>query len=68
MYNHLGYEKYSNQGDHSGNSRNDSYKKLTQTEMGGSVFKEWRGKINAFTAGFPYQPFPVGDQRKGSRR
>ena len=30
MDNHLGYEKHSNQGDHSGNSRNGSYKKQIQ--------------------------------------
>lgn len=35
--NHLGYEKHSNQGDHSGNSRNGSYKKQIQTEMGESM-------------------------------
>lgn len=48
MYNHLGYEKYSNQGNHSGNSRNDSYKKLTQTEMGGSVIKVPRDQEGNF--------------------
>ena len=37
MENHLGYEKHSNQGDHSDNSRNGSYRKQIQTEMGGSV-------------------------------
>ena len=37
MDNHLGYEKHSNQGDHSGNSRNGSYRKQIQTEMGESV-------------------------------
>ena len=37
--NHLCYEKHSNQGDHSGNSRNGSYKKQIQTEMGESVIQ-----------------------------
>ena len=37
--NHLGYEKHSNQGDHSGNSRNGSYRKQIQTEMGESVIQ-----------------------------
>ncbi len=36
MENHLGYEKHSNQGD-SDNSRNGSYRKQIQTEMGESV-------------------------------
>ena len=39
MDNHLGYEKHSNQGDHSGNSRNGSYRKQIQTEMGESVIR-----------------------------
>ena len=36
---HLGYEKHSNQGDHSGNSCNGNYKKRIQTEMGESVIQ-----------------------------
>lgn len=39
MDNHLGYEKHSNQGDHSGNSCNGNYKKRIQTEMGESVIQ-----------------------------
>ena len=39
MDTHLGYKKHSNQADHSGNSRNGSYKKQIQTEMGESVIQ-----------------------------
>ena len=46
--NHLGYEKHSNQGDHSGNSRNGSYKKQIQTEMGESVIQVPRDRKSEF--------------------
>ena len=46
--NHLGYEKHSNQGDHSGNSRNGSYKKQIQTEMGESVIQVPRDREGDF--------------------
>ena len=48
MDNHLGYEKHSNQGDHSGNSRNGSYKKQIQTEMGESVIQVPRDREGDF--------------------
>lgn len=48
MDNHLGYEKHSNQGDHSGNSRNGSYKKQIQTEMGESVIQVPRDREGNF--------------------
>ena len=48
MDNHLGYEKHSNQGDHSGNSRNGSYKKQIQTEMGESVIQVPRDREGEF--------------------
>ena len=48
MDNHLGYEKHSNQGDHSGNSRNGSYKKQIQTEMGESVIQVPRDRKSEF--------------------
>lgn len=46
--NHLGYEKHSNQGDHSGNSCNGSYKKQIQTEMGESVIQVPRDRKSEF--------------------
>ncbi len=46
--NHLGYEKHSNQGDHSGNSRNGNYKKRIQTEMGESVIQVPRDREGEF--------------------
>ena len=48
MDNHLGYEKHSNQGDHSGNSRNGSYRKQIQTEMGESVIQVPRDREGEF--------------------
>lgn len=48
MDNHLGYEKHSNQGDHSGNSRNGSYKKQIQTEMGESIIQVPRDREGEF--------------------
>lgn len=48
MDNHLGYEKHSNQGDHSSNSRNGSYKKQIQTEMGESVIQVPRDREGEF--------------------
>lgn len=48
MDNHLGYEKHSNQGDHSGNSRNGSYRKQIQTEMGESVIQVPRDRKGEF--------------------
>lgn len=48
MDNHLGYEKHSNQGDHSGNSRNGSYRKQIQTEMGKSVIQVPRDREGEF--------------------
>lgn len=48
IYNHLGYKKHSNQGDHSGNSRNGSYKKQIQTEMGESIIKIPRDREGNF--------------------
>lgn len=48
MDNHLGYEKHSNQGDHSGNSRNGRYKKQIQTEMGESVIQVPRDREGDF--------------------
>ena len=48
MDNHLGYEKHSNQGDHSGNSRNGNYKKQIQTEMGESVIQVPRDREGEF--------------------
>ena len=48
MDNHLGYEKHSNQGDHSGNSRNGNYKKQIQTEMGKSVIQVPRDREGEF--------------------
>ena len=48
MDTHLGYEKHSNQGDHSGNSRNGSYKKQIQTEMGESVIQVPRDREGNF--------------------
>ena len=48
MDNHLGYEKHSNQGDHSGNSRNGNYKKRIQTEMGESVIQVPRDREGEF--------------------
>lgn len=48
MDNHLGYEKHSNQGDHSGNSRNGSYRKQIQTEMGKSVIQVSRDREGEF--------------------
>ena len=48
MDNHLGYEKHSNQGDHSGDSRNGSYKKQIQTEMGESVIQVPRDRKSEF--------------------
>ncbi len=54
MDNHLGYEKHSNQGDHSGNSRNGSYRKQIQTEMGKSVIQVPRDrKVNLSLLSFP---------------
>lgn len=48
MDNHLGYEKHSNQGDHSGNSRNGSYRKQIQTEMVESVIQVPRDRKGEF--------------------
>lgn len=48
MDNHLINEKHSNQGDHSGNSRNGSYKKQIQTKMGESVIKVLRDRESEF--------------------
>lgn len=48
MDNHLGYEKHSDQGDHSGNSRNGSYRKQIQTEMGESVIQVLRDREGEF--------------------
>ncbi len=45
---HLGYEKHSNQVDHSSNSRNGSYKKQIQTEMGESVIQVPRDREGEF--------------------
>lgn len=48
MDNHFGYEKHSNHGVHSGNSRNGSYKKKIQTEMGESVIQVPRDREGEF--------------------
>lgn len=38
-----------------------SYEDITKTD-----FREWRGKINVLTGGFPCQPFSCAGQRKGA--
>lgn len=38
-----------------------SYEDITKTD-----FREWRGKINVLTGGFPCQPFSYAGQRKGA--
>ena len=38
-----------------------SYEDITKTD-----FREWQGKINVLTGGFPCQPFSVAGQRKGA--
>ena len=48
MDNHLGYEKHSSKGDNTGNSRNGSYKKQIQTEMGESVIQVPRDREGDF--------------------
>jgi transposase-like protein len=48
MDNHLGYEKHSKEGDNTGNSRNGSYKKQIQTEMGESVLQVPRDREGDF--------------------
>ncbi len=48
MDQHLGYEKHSNKGDNTGNSRNGSYKKQIQTEMGESVIQVPRDRESNF--------------------
>lgn len=39
MDTHSGYKKHSNQGDHSGNSRNGNYKKQIQPEGANLLFR-----------------------------
>ncbi len=48
MDNHLGYEKHSSKGDNTGNSRNGSYKKQIQTEMGESIIQVPRDREGDF--------------------
>ena len=40
-----------------------SYEDITKTD-----FREWRGKIDVLTGGFPCQPFSYAGKRGGGRR
>ena len=60
MDNHLGYEKHSNQGDHSGNSRNGSYRKQIQTGLSPIKFS----RSNYFSNSFPINSFILSTPMK----